>query len=278
MSILEAIIFGIVQGLTEFLPISSSAHLRITSELLGMKDPGAGFTAIIQIGTEIAVLIYFFKDIVRIIKKWCLSFSKKSEITSKDTDVRLGWMIIVGSIPIVVLGMLLEDWIETTFRNLWITVLTLFVFAIFLGLADKYGKKKYHVENLSWRDAILFGFAQAMALIPGVSRSGGTITAGRIMGYRREAAAKYSFLLAMPAIFGSGFYVLFKAIAKSNLNVEILPLTIATFVSFAVGYLVIVFFMKLISTKTFMPFVVYRIGLAGVIAVLLLTKVLVPLA
>ncbi|QPK93697.1 undecaprenyl-diphosphate phosphatase [Actinomyces sp. zg-332] len=276
MSILEAIIFGIVQGLTEFLPISSSAHLRITSELLGMKDPGAGFTAIIQIGTELAVLIYFFKDIVRIIKKWCLSFIKTSGIKNNDTDVRLGWMIIVGSIPIVILGLLLQDWIETTFRNLWITVLTLFLFAIFLGLADKYGKKLYRIENLSWANAIVFGFAQALALIPGVSRSGGTITAGRLMGYRREDAAKYSFLLAMPAIFGSGFYILLKAALKSNLQVEVLPLIVATVVSFLVGYAVIVFFMRLISTKTFMPFVIYRIGLAGVVTVLLMTKVLLP--
>lgn len=277
MSIIEAIIFGIVQGLTEFLPISSSAHLRLTSELLGMKDPGAGFTAIIQIGTELAVLSYFFKDILRIIKKWCLSFVKSSEVTNADSDVRLGWMIIVGSIPIVLLGLLLQDWIETTFRNLWIVVFTLFVFAIFLGLADKYGKRVYRIENLSWANAIVYGLAQALALIPGVSRSGGTITAGRLMGYAREDAAKYSFLLAMPAVFGSGVYSLLKAIANSSLQVGTLPLVVATVVSFVVGYVVIVFFMKLISTQTFMPFVIYRIGLASVIAVLLLTGVLLPL-
>ena len=278
MSIIEAIILGIVQGLTEFLPISSSAHLRITSELLGIKDPGAGFTAIIQIGTETAVLIYFFKDIVRIIQKWFLSFTPKNTVTIKDSDVRLGWMIIVGSIPIVLLGLLFENWIETTFRNLWVTVFTLTFFAVILGLADKYGRNTYRLDNLSWKDSILYGFAQSLALIPGVSRSGGTITAGRLMGYSREAAAKYSFLLAMPAVFASGFYMLYKAVAQSGFTVGVTQIVVATLVSFIVGYAVIVFFMKLITTRTFMPFVVYRVGLALVIAILLLTKVLTPLA
>lgn len=278
MSILEAIILGIVQGLTEFLPVSSSAHLRIVTELLGIKDPGAGFTAIIQIGTETAVLIYFFKEIIRIIKNFFLSFSKKSGITTKHTDVRLGWMIIAGSLPIIILGLLLQKWIETTFRNLWITVAMLILFAIFLGLADKIGPKKYKLENLSWLDAIIFGFAQALALIPGVSRSGGTITAGRMMGYDRPAAAKYSFLLAMPAVFGSGFYMLLKAALKAQFTVGTIPLIIATLTSFIVGYAVIVFFMKLISTRTFMPFVIYRIFIAVIIGIFLILGILSPIS
>lgn len=278
MSILEAIILGIVQGLTEFLPVSSSAHLRIVTELLGIKDPGAGFTAIIQIGTETAVLIYFFKEIIRIIKNFFLSFSKKSGITTKHTDVRLGWMIIAGSLPIIILGLLLQKWIETTFRNLWITVAMLILFAIFLGLADKIGPKKYKLENLSWLDAIIFGFAQALALIPGVSRSGGTITAGRMMGYDRPAAAKYSFLLAMPAVFGSGFYMLLKATLKAQFTVGTMPLIIATLTSFIVGYAVIVFFMKLISTRTFMPFVIYRIFIAVIIGIFLILGILSPIS
>lgn len=278
MNIFEAILMGLVQGLTEFLPISSSAHLRLTSELLGIADPGAMFTAIIQIGTELAVLLYFFKDIMRIISKWVSSFLPSSPVTSSDPDVRLGWMIIVGSVPIVVLGLTLQSYIETSFRNLWVTVTMLLVFALILGLADKYGKSIYKLNNLSWANAVVFGLAQALALIPGVSRSGATISAGRLMGYDRSSAAKYSFLLAMPAVFGSGFYELFKSVSEADLKVSVTALVLATFVSFIVGYAVIRFFMNFISTKTFMPFVIYRIILAVIVAILLLAQVIAPVS
>ncbi|MGO3796051.1 MAG: undecaprenyl-diphosphate phosphatase, partial [Pauljensenia sp.] len=275
----EAIILGLVQGLTEFLPISSSAHLRIVGELTGASDPGAAFTAITQIGTETAVLIFFWKDITRIISRWARSLpvvGPAKRVASADPDVRIGWMIIVGSLPIGILGLLLEDWIDTTFRNLWITVTMLVVFGLLLGLADRLGAKVRTLDHMSWRDAVLFGLAQAMALIPGVSRSGGTITMGRALGYTREAAARYSFLLAMPAVFASGFYKVAKVLTGGD-HVEVGPTLLATVIAFAVGYLVIVWFLKLISTRSFAPFVWYRLGLALVVALLLVTHVLEPM-
>ena len=280
MDWLEALIMGLVQGLTEFLPISSSAHLRVVGELIGAGDPGAGFTAITQIGTETAVLIYFWKDIVRIISRWWMSLpfiSKESRIKSSDPDVRMGWMIIVGSLPIAVLGLLLESWIDTTFRNLWITVFMLAAFGLLLGWADRVGRRVNTLDKMTWGQAVAFGFAQALALIPGVSRSGGTITAGRLMGFTREAAARYSFLLALPAVFASGFYKAFKAFGDEQ-AVGWGPTILATLVAFVVGYLVIVWFLKLVTTKSFQPFVIYRLCFAALIAVLLIFGVLQPVA
>ncbi len=276
----EAILLGLVQGLTEFLPISSSAHLRITGELIGMDDPGAAFTAITQIGTEAAVVVYFWKDIVRILTRWFGSMpwvDVSKRVSNSDPDVRMGWMIIVGSIPIGVLGLLLEDWIDVQFRNLWVTVTMLAFFAILLSLADRLAPRRLTLDRLSWRDAILYGFAQAMALIPGVSRSGGTITMGRALGYTREAAARYSFLLAMPAVFASGFYKVAK-VAMGEDVVAVGPTLLATIIAFGVGYAVIVWFLKLVSTRSYAPFVVYRLALAALIAVLLWAGVLSPVA
>ncbi len=273
MDWLDAVIYGLVQGLTEFLPISSSAHLRFVGELIGSGDPGAAFTAITQIGTETAVLIYFWKDIVRILTRWwgALPFIPKDRrVPSSDPDARMGWMIIVGSLPIGILGLLLEDWIDTSFRNLWITVFTLAAFGLLLGWADKVGSTKKTLQQMTWRDAVLYGFAQAMALIPGVSRSGGTITAGRLMGYSRVAAARYSFLLALPAVFISGFYKVYKVASGGN-TVDVGPTLVATLIAFVVGYLVIVWFLKLISNESFKPFVIYRLVFAAVIALSLLT-------
>lgn len=280
MDWLEALIMGLVQGLTEFLPISSSAHLRVVGELIGAGDPGAGFTAITQIGTETAVLIYFWKDIVRIISRWWMSLpfiSKESRSKSSDPDVRMGWMIIVGSLPIAVLGLLLESWIDTTFRNLWITVFMLAAFGLLLGWADRVGRRVNTLDKMTWGQAVAFGFAQALALIPGVSRSGGTITAGRLMGFTREAAARYSFLLALPAVFASGFYKAFKAFGDEQ-AVGWGPTILATLVAFVVGYLVIVWFLKLVTTKSFQPFVIYRLCFAALVAILLIVGVLQPLA
>lgn len=280
MDWLEALIMGLVQGLTEFLPISSSAHLRVVGELIGAGDPGAGFTAITQIGTETAVLIYFWKDIVRIISRWWMSLpfiSKESRVKSSDPDVRMGWMIIVGSLPIAILGLLLESWIDTTFRNLWITVFMLAAFGLLLGWADRVGRRVNSLDKMTWGQAVAFGFAQALALIPGVSRSGGTITAGRLMGFTREAAARYSFLLALPAVFASGFYKAFKAFGDEQ-AVGWGPTILATLVAFVVGYLVIVWFLKLVTTKSFQPFVIYRLCFAALVAILLIVGVLQPLA
>src|SRR5690625_3717309 len=215
MNRIEAIILGLVQGLTEFLPISSSAHLRIVGEFLpGAADPGAAFTAITQIGTELAVLIYFWRDITRIITQWCRAIVGK--VSHSDPDVRMGWLIIVGSIPIGVLGLLFEDSIDTSFRSLWLVATMLIIFGVILAMADTWGKQMKPIRRLSWRDGILYGFAQALALIPGVSRSGDRITMGLALGYTRPAAARYASLLAVPAVFASGFYKLFTSITHDG--------------------------------------------------------------
>lgn len=272
MSIFEAIILGLVQGLTEFLPISSSAHLRILGEFLPSgADPGAMFTAITQIGTETAVVLYFRRDISRIIRAWFRAVTGRA--SHRDPDARLGWWIILGSLPIVILGLLFQDQIETTFRSLWFVAVTLITFGILLGLADHFGRKTRQLDQLTARDGLLFGFAQALALIPGVSRSGGTITAGLLMGYRRADAARYSFLLAVPAVFGSGFYQLFKGLSGSDsaITAPWLPTLVATVIAFGVGYAVIAFLMQWISRRSFLPFVVYRI-LLGLILIGLLSS------
>jgi len=278
----EAIILGLVQGLTEFLPISSSAHLRIVGEFLGQEDPGAAFTAITQLGTETAVVIYFWHDITRIISKWAKALFRK--VPQSDPDVRLGWFIILGSVPIVVLGIAFQDAIETTLRSLWIVAFTLILFGILLGIADYVGKKELRLKQLTWPHAIVFGFAQAMALIPGVSRSGGTITAGLFLGYDRRAAARYSFLLAIPAVFGSGLYQVYKTItcdpATGDLCVpevfDPAQTLVATLIAGIVGFVVIAFFMSYISKRSFLPFVIYRIALGGVLIALLLTGTIQP--
>lgn len=272
MGILEAIILGIVQGLTEFLPISSSAHLRIVGDLFpNLGDPGVTFTAVTQIGTEAAVVIYFWHDIKRIIAKWfqALPFGPwKNRVPTDDPDVRMGWIVIIGSIPIVVLGLLFEDAIDSVFRNLYLTALMLALFAVILGLADRFGARKKPLESMTLRDGLILGFAQSMALVPGVSRSGGTITVGLLLGYTRSAAARVSFLLAIPAVLGSGFYRLFTDDGTGP-QVGALPLLAATATAFVVGYAVIVWFLKLVETRSYMPFVIYRLLLAGVVVVLL---------
>lgn len=270
MNWLEAIILGLVQGLTEFLPISSSAHLRIVGEFLpGAADPGAAFTAITQIGTELAVLIFFWKDIVRIISQWFRSLAGK--VPRNDPDARMGWLIIIGSIPIGVAGLLFEDYIDTTFRSLWIVATTLIVFGLLLAVADSLGRQTKPLEQLTVRDGILYGLAQMMALIPGVSRSGGTITMGLALGYTREAATRYAFLLAVPAVFASGFYKLFQALTEPGQQgaYGMGETALATIVAFVVGYIVIGWLMRFISTNSYKPFVWYRILLGLVLYVLL---------
>jgi undecaprenyl-diphosphatase len=284
-SFLQAVILGLVQGLTEFLPVSSSAHLRIVGELIGTSgDPGAAFTAITQLGTEAAVVVYFGADLWRIISRWFLALFGR--IPRNDSDAKLGWFIILGSIPIVVLGLVFQKYIESTLRSLWIVAIALIVFGILLGVADAVGAKKRRLKELTAPHATVFGFAQAMALIPGVSRSGGTITAGLFMGYERRAAARYSFLLAIPAVLGSGFYELYKTVKEpcvaavaeaTGCHVEVFTMTetmVATGIAFVVGLGVIVFFMNYISKRSFLPFVIYRIVLGGLLIAGLLTGVL----
>jgi undecaprenyl-diphosphatase len=271
----EAVVLGLVQGLTEFLPVSSSAHLRIVGTAFGWDDPGAAFTAITQIGTEAAVVLYFRRDIARIISAWVLSLVGKRK---NDPDARLGWLIIIGSIPIVVLGLLLKDRIETTFRDLRIVAIALVAFSLVLYAADRVGRKKLEIADLTMRDGVLYGLAQSLALIPGVSRSGGTITMGLFLGYTRAAAARYSFLLAIPAVLGSGFYEAYSALQGEHQGpaVEWGPTILATVIAFFVGLSVIAWLLRYLNRGSFVPFVVYRIVLGLLVLALVGLGVLNP--
>jgi undecaprenyl-diphosphatase len=293
--VIEALVLGLIQGLTEFIPVSSSAHIRIAGLLFGSGgDPGAAFTAIIQLGTETAVLVYFWKDIVRIVRAFFLGLFKAKDANGQvrvprtDHDYRMGWLIIIGSIPIVVLGLIFQDMIETTFRSLWIVAFDLIVFGVLLGIVDRLGRKQKTIEQLGTRDGIIYGFAQALALVPGVSRSGGTIGAGLVMGYTRAAAARYSFLLAIPAIWGSGLYQVYKTVkepctaalaASTRCTPELfngVETLAATVVSFVVGLVVIAFFLRYLNRGSFLPFVAYRIVLGLLLVGLLLAGVIKP--
>jgi len=270
----EAAVLGLVQGLTEFLPISSSAHLRILGPLLPSGgDPGAAFTAITQIGTELAVLLYFRHDLWRIFCAWLASWHRPE--ARRDPDARMGWLILIGTLPIAVLGLLFKDAIEGPLRNLYLTASMLVLFALVLAWADRRGTRQRELRQLGWRDGLLFGLAQALALIPGVSRSGGTITAGLLMGYTREAAARYSFLLAIPAVLASGGYQLLKTWNHGG-AVAPGPTLLATVIAFVVGYGVIVVFLRLVSSRGYMPFVYYRVALGLAVFALLLAGVLQP--
>ena len=270
LSWLQAIVLGISQGLTEFLPISSTAHTLIVSKLLGWPDPGAAFTAVTQVGTELAVVIYFRQDIARILKAWFASLTKKSERV--NPDAKMGWYVVIGTIPIGIAGLAFKSSIETTARNLWLVAATLIVMGILLGLADRYARHTKSEADINTKNAVLFGLGQALALIPGVSRSGATITAGLAMGFKRDVAARYSFLLAIPAVFASAALTAGDISSDSFVN---WPATIvATIVAFVVGYFVIASLMKYLQTRTFLPFVIYRIALGTLLMVLLANGVL----
>ena len=276
----EVIFLGILQGLTEFLPISSSAHQRIAGEFFSnAQDPGARFTAITQIGTELAVLIFFRHDIKKIIVAWIRQTLLRAHLSPDEKlQARMGWLIIVGSVPIVILGYVGKDIIANDLRSLWLIASTLIIFGIILGITDHFGKKDRGVSDLKTSHGILYGLAQSLALMPGVSRSGATIAMGRLLGYSREAALRYSFLLALPAVFGSGLYELKGAVGESS-GVQIFTLSqtlIATCIAFVVGYGVIAWLLKFVTTKSFMPFIIYRVVLGSTLLVLLLLGVINP--
>lgn len=267
MNFFQAVVLGLVQGLTEFLPISSSAHQLIVSRLFFDNDGGgAAFTAVTQLGTETAVLVYFWRDIVRIVKAWALSLVGK--VPRSDPDARMGWWVIIGTIPIGVLGVVLKDAIHGPVRNLWVTATMLLVFALIIAVADSTASQRKTLNDLNAADGVKFGLFQACALIPGVSRSGGTIAGGLFMGYRREDAARYSFLLAVPAVLASGFFELLDIAGKPNPD-GWTPIVIATVLAGVVGYAVIAWLMRYISTHDFKPFVFYRIALAVILFALL---------
>jgi len=270
---LEAIFLGIVQGLTEFLPVSSSAHIRILGEFLpSAQDPGATFTAIMQIGTEIAVLIYFRADIARLISASLRWLIIRSELVGEaKSDARLSALILLGSLPIFFLGYFGQEYIRQNFRSLYLIAATLIIFGLLLGVIDHYGRKMKDLDALGARDGIAYGIAQSLALIPGVSRSGATIAMGRALGYKREAALRYSFLLAIPAVLGSGAFELFNSLSKPLTSFSFGETFVATLTAFTVGYLVISWLMKYVQTKSFMPFVIYRLLLGTLLLILLST-------
>jgi len=260
VDLLQSIILGLLQGLTEFLPISSSGHLLIFPAIFGWEDPGAAFTAVIQLGTEAAVLIYFRQDLWNIATTWLRSLRDHS--LRDDPNARMGWYLVAATIPIAILGLAFSDQIETAARNLWLVGTTLIVFGIVLGIADNIGSRKRQIEELSVRDGVLIGFAQSLALIPGVSRSGATISAGLFLGLNRAAAARFSFLLAVPAVVISGLYELTKIIkGEEAVGVPFINIAVATLVAFVTGYAVIHWFLRYLSNNSFAIFVGYRLVL-----------------
>ncbi|MFE2722618.1 undecaprenyl-diphosphate phosphatase [Kitasatospora sp. NPDC059327] len=274
MSWLHAAVLGLIQGLTEFLPVSSSAHLRVFSALLGWDDPGAAFTAVTQLGTESAVLIYFRKDIAAIVSTWVRSLFEPA--LRSDQNARMGWFVIVGTLPIAILGKLFQSTIETQLRDLRIIGTTLIIFGVILAVADRTRavRTARGIDSLTFPHALIYGAAQSLALIPGVSRSGGTISAGLFLGYSREAAARYSFLLAVPAVLASGALELFK-IGEGPAPAWG-PTVLATLIAFAIGYAAIAWFLKYISHHSFLPFVIYRVLLGILIIGLVTAGVLAP--
>jgi undecaprenyl-diphosphatase len=261
VSWLEVVVLGLVQGLTEFLPISSSAHLRIVSGVFFGNDPGAAFTAVTQLGTEAAVLIYFARDIVQLVVGWVRGLLHREE--RHEPEYRLAWLVIIGTVPIGALGFLFKDQIETVARNLWLVATTLIVFGALLGVAERVGRQKVDLERISFGQGIGMGLAQALALIPGVSRSGGTITAGLFLGLTRTAAVRLSFLLAIPAVVASGLFTLPDVLAPGGPSG--LQMIVATAIAFGVGYAAIAWLLRYIEHHSVYVFVWYRIALGAVL-------------
>ncbi len=275
MTWMQTIVLSIVQGLTEFLPVSSSGHLRIVSELFWGEDAGASFTAVIQLGTEAAVLVYFAKDIWRILTAWFRGLFNKE---ARDFDYKMGWMVIVGTIPIGLIGFFGKDAIREGLRNLWITAAMLILFSFVFILAEKFGRRKRSFGELTMRDAVIMGFAQCLALIPGVSRSGGTISAGLFLNLDREVATRFSFLLAIPAVLASGIFSLPDAFNPEAGQAASLPqLAVGVLIAFAVGYAAIAWLLRFVANHSFAWFAAWRIPVGLAVMVLLGIGVMQPL-
>ena len=267
MSLFEAVVLGIVQGLTEFLPISSSGHLRIVPAIAGWEDPGAAFTAVIQLGTMAAVVLYFRNDLFNIARTWLASLRDPS--LRRERDARLGWYLILATIPISIVGLAFSDEIENGARDLYLIGVMLIVFGIVLLIAEQVSRRERDLETISGRDALIVGFAQALALIPGVSRSGATISAGLLLGFDRVSAARFSFLLSIPAVVLSGLFEMRHVIDGSAEGaVGIAPTAVATLLSFISGYLSIAFLLRYLTTHTTNVFVAYRVVLGAVVLAL----------
>jgi undecaprenyl-diphosphatase len=268
VSLLEAIVLGITQGLTEFLPISSTGHLRVVPAFLGWDDPGAAFTAVIQLGTMAAVVLYFRSDLARIAASWVRSVRERTYLRA-DLDARLGWYIVIGTIPIGIFGLAFSDQIETGARDLYLIGSALIVLGLVLALAEKVGTRERDIEHIRTKDGIAIGLAQALALIPGVSRSGSTITAGLFMGLDRPAAARFSFLLSIPAVVLSGLFEFAGIVSgDEHTDTSLAALAVATVFAFVSGYAAIAFLLRYLERHSTMVFVVYRVALGALVIAL----------
>ena len=273
MSVLEAIILGITQGLTEFLPISSTAHLRIVPAFAGWEDPGAAFTAVTQLGTMAAVLLYFREDLSRITRAWLRSL--RDPAVRQELDARIGWYIVIGTIPIGIFGLIFKDQIENGARDLYLIGSALIVLGLLLLAAERVAKHDRPLEKITTRDGIAIGMAQALALVPGVSRSGATLTAGLFLGFDRQSAARYSFLLSVPAVVLSGLFELASIVGGDDgEHVGLGSLAIATFLAFVVGYASIAFLLRFLAHHSTIVFVVYRVALGAIVLILAGTHVI----
>ncbi|WP_448854620.1 undecaprenyl-diphosphate phosphatase [Corynebacterium frankenforstense] len=274
MSWAQVIVLSIVQGLTEFLPVSSSGHLRIVSELFWGQDAGASFTAVVQLGTEAAVLVFFARDIWRIVTGW---FRGLRDREARGLDYRMGWMVIVGTIPVGLIGFLGKDIIRENLRNLWITATVLVLFSFMFILAERQGRKTRSFDELTMKDAVVMGLWQCLSLIPGVSRSGGTISGGLFLGLDREVATRFSFLLAIPAVLASGLFSLPDAFnPQAGQAATGMQLAVGTVICFALGYVCIAWLLKFVSNHSFAWFAAYRIPAGLIVMLLLATGVLQP--
>lgn len=265
VSAFEAIVLDIVQGLTEFLPISSSGHLRIVPELFGWDDPGTAFTAVVQLGTMAAVVLYFRRDLWRIGLTWLRSLREPA--LRRSLDARMGWYLIIGTIPLGLFGLVFDDQVESGARNLWLVGSSLILLGLVLLLAERLGTRRKSIEDLDARDGMSIGLAQALALIPGVSRSGATITAGLFLGYTRADAARFSFLLSVPAVVGSGLWELREVGSDGAPGAGVT--VIATLAAFVVGYASIAWLLRWLGSHSTAIFVVYRLALGTLVLALL---------
>ena len=273
MSWLQVVVLSVVQGLTEFLPISSSAHLAIVSRVFFAGDAGASFTAVSQLGTEVAVLVYFGRDIIRILKAWFDGLMVRAH--RNNPDYRLGWYVIIGSIPIGVLGYLFKHFIRSEVRNLWVIATAMLVFSFVIAAAEYFSRQNRHVEDLTWQDGLSIGLAQCLALVPGVSRSGATISAGLARGLDRPLSARFGFLLAIPAVFASGLFSLPDAFhpETEGMSATGLQLAVSVVIAFVIGYAAVAWLLRFLTHHAMYWFVGYRIVLALTVMALLVTGV-----
>jgi undecaprenyl-diphosphatase len=273
VSLLEAIVLGITQGLTEFLPISSTAHLRIVPAFAGWEDPGAAFTAVVQLGTMAAVLLYFHEDLLRISRAWLRSLHDPP--ARRELDARLGWYIVLGTVPIGIFGLIFKDQIENGARDLYLIGVAMIVLGLLLLMADEVGSRNRTIEQIRGGDGLVIGIAQALALIPGVSRSGATITAGLFRGFDRPSAARFSFLLSVPAVVLSGLFELSSIVSgEDGRTASAFSLVVATALAFVVGYASIALLLRYLAHHSTGIFVAYRVALGTLVLVLVGTGVI----